>query len=211
MGYRCVATTLEGFVQQLAVAFVGHGYVHYVMGQVPEGKAPEAVDAKLLKTYGVDASKWAKARRKVQGKANVQYVRFERQWVLLATEGQHENLFRFEAGNIRDARETPIRVGGYAISRRGGHAHVRIDLPDYRRLKDYLVEIAKHRRKDAVEAEFARIRFTPYAPIRRQVLCIWRAANKARHAAGFQELSKWCVKLERRNVRVFAAMGEPAA
>lgn len=203
---RCVATSLEGFVQQLAVAGISRGYVLYVMGRVPLGKDAPAVDAKLVQTYGIDISKWARARRKSQGKANLLYVRFESTWVILATPGEHENFFHLEHANVRDARRTPIRVGGYAISHRGGHASVRIDLRRYQELKAYLVELAKHRRREAVEAAFQAVPFVPYAPVRRQLLAIFREANRVRRAAGFAQLSKWCLRLERRNVRVF----EPA-
>jgi len=67
--YRCEATSAEGFVQQLAVSYVGHGYWFYVTGVVPDGKDPLAVDRKLIDRYGVDASKWARARRKRAGLA----------------------------------------------------------------------------------------------------------------------------------------------
>ncbi|MFO1054986.1 MAG: hypothetical protein U1F36_22425 [Planctomycetota bacterium] len=205
---RTVATSLEGFVQQLAVAGLSRGYVFFVTGRVPPGKDPAAVDEKLVRTYGIDISKWARARRKSQGRANLLYIRFESTWVILATPGEHENFFRLEHANVRDARRTPIRVGGYAISYRGGHASVRIDLRRYRELKAYLVDLAKHRRREHVEAAFQQVRFVPYAPIRRQLLSIFREANRVRRAAGFAQLSKWCLRLERRNVRVFCDAGK---
>ena len=37
MEYRCVATSLEGFIQQLAVSYVGKGYFYYATGRVPNG------------------------------------------------------------------------------------------------------------------------------------------------------------------------------
>ena len=46
--YRCVATSVEGFVQQVAVQYLRHGYWFYVAGQIPEGKDSAAVDAKVL-------------------------------------------------------------------------------------------------------------------------------------------------------------------
>ena len=179
---------------------------------MPEGKDGACVDQKLMERYGVGISKFARARRKQQGRANVHYIRFGRLWVLLATDGEHETFFRYEGANIRDARVTPIRVGVYAVSHRGGHASVRIEQREYLKQKAYLVELAKHRRKETIEAQFEKLRFVPYAPVRRQLLCIFRAVNKARRAAGFQELSKWCVRLERRNVKVFEdAVGESNA
>lgn len=41
--YRFEASTIEGFVQQVAVQYFGRGYWFYVSGIVPEGKDPQAV------------------------------------------------------------------------------------------------------------------------------------------------------------------------
>ena len=56
MAYRCVATSVPGFVQQLAVAYVAHGYWFYVTGRVPESKDPATVDRKIIRQYGIDVS-----------------------------------------------------------------------------------------------------------------------------------------------------------
>lgn len=52
-------------------------------------------------------------------------------------------------------------------------------------------------------AEFAGLRFQPYAPIRVQFLNIWRAVNRARHAAGYERVPIECVPWRRRIVRPF--------
>ena len=52
MKYRAEATTLEGFIQQLAVGYVCRGYRFYFQGLIPAGKDPRAVDAKLIARYG---------------------------------------------------------------------------------------------------------------------------------------------------------------
>src|SRR5215475_6096161 len=89
MEYRCEATSVAGFVQQLAVAYVGRGYFFYVRGEIPERKDPRAVDEKLITKYGIAIGKTARARRKAAGFANVQYIRFRQSFVLLATPGKH--------------------------------------------------------------------------------------------------------------------------
>ena len=38
MQYRCKAVSVEGFIQQLAVAYVSRGYLFYVSGKIPESK-----------------------------------------------------------------------------------------------------------------------------------------------------------------------------
>src|SRR5262249_30215594 len=59
MRYHCEATSIPGFVQQLAVCYLRHGYYFYVSGCIPAGKDPCDVDRKLIERYGIDLSKWA--------------------------------------------------------------------------------------------------------------------------------------------------------
>jgi hypothetical protein len=202
--YRCVAMTVEGFVQQLAVSYLGNGYWFYVVGQVPEGKDPQKVDEKLVTRYQIDLSKWARARRKRAGMANLQYLRFGRFFVLVATHGTHA-FFEEEALSIRDARKTPIRFRGYAISYSNGHPHVRIEQEEYKRLKAYFLDLAPHRSAERLGSELARLPFEPYAPIRRQLLAVLRAVNRERKRAGFEPVPKSCFRFVRRVCRPFEA------
>jgi hypothetical protein len=115
--YRYEATSVEGFVQQLAVAYIAHGFYFYVTGVVPERKDPAAVDRKLLEKYGVSMSKWTRARRKAEGLANVHYLRFERFWVLIASPGRG-HLF-FDEERFLDVRELPSEMLGLSDVRTG--------------------------------------------------------------------------------------------
>jgi hypothetical protein len=200
--YRFEATSPEGFVQQLAVSYLGNGYWFYVTGEIPEGKDPRRVDEKLVARYQIDLSKWARARRKQAGFANLQYIRFERFFVLLATHGIH-TFFEEEAGSIRDARKTPIRFQGYSISYRGGHPHVRIEQQEYKRLKAYFLDVATHRSVERLERELGSLPFEPYAPVRRQLLAVLRAVNRERKKAGFEVVPKSCFRFMRRICRPF--------
>jgi glycosyltransferase involved in cell wall biosynthesis len=56
MQYRCEATSVEGFVQQVAVQYLRHGYWFYVSGRIPAGKDPRGVDQKLIDKYGIAVS-----------------------------------------------------------------------------------------------------------------------------------------------------------
>src|SRR5512135_3463526 len=125
MEYRAEATSLEGFIQQLAVGYLARGYRYFFQGRIPAGKDPRAVDAKLTKCYGLTISKFERARRKARGLANVQYLRYRQHFVLISTPGEHNPLRQDH--NLKDAHEVPIKLGGYALSFRGGHAHVRIE------------------------------------------------------------------------------------
>lgn len=211
--YRCVAASLAGFIQQLAVGYVARGYLFYVPGEVPPGKDPAAVDAKLIERYGVARSKHARVRRKRAGFANIQYLRFDRRFVLVATHGKHR-FFEDEAQSVRDFREAPLKIGGYAIGYRRGqgmwHASVRIDLNRYRELKAFFAEIATRRSAESIAAEFRRLDFEPYAPVRVQLHSILRAVNRARKAAGMPPVDGTPFRTNRRPLRPFAATSAPA-
>jgi hypothetical protein len=202
MEYRCEATSVAGFIQQLAVAYVGHGYFFYVTGEIPERKDPRAIDAKLIAKYGLAIGKTARARRKAAGLANVQCLRLRRAFVLLATPGKHL-FFEEECEFIRDAREMPIKFGGYAVSYREGHPHVRIEQDRYRELKAYFADVAVHRRRERLEEEFRRLPFEPYAPVRGQLHCMLREVNRRRELAHYEPVSRSCIRVRRRVVSPF--------
>ena len=143
MEYRAEAATLEGFVQQLAVSYLCRGYRFYFQGRIPAGKDPRAVDAKLIARYGVTASKFERARRKARGLANVQLLRFGRHLVLISTPGERNPLS--DDHKLQDAHEVPIKLGGYAVSFRGGHACVRIERNAWKQLKAYYLDLATKR------------------------------------------------------------------
>ncbi len=200
---------MAGFVQQLAVSYIGRGYYFYVAGEIPAHKEPRKTDEKLLAQYGINMSKWAKARRKKAGQANVQYLRFGRFYVLIATHGSHP-FFEEEAKRLKDIRETPIRFAGYSIGLRrawgGGawHPSVRIELERYREVKAHFESIAVHRSVENLCQEFSALTFEAYAPVRNQLYMVLRAVNRRREAAGFEAVPAAVVWRPRPPVRVFA-------
>ncbi len=135
-------------------------------------------------------------------------------FAILATKGEHD-FFIIESGSIHDIRHTPLKVGGYSISyRRGGrrrsgekdhtwHAHVEIERRHYLNLKARLLDLATHRTAENLALEFYRIPFEPYSPVRRQLLNLRRAVNRARKAAGYNLLPVEVIPLRRRIVRPF--------
>ena len=100
-----------------------------------------------------------------------------------------------------------IKIGGYAIGHKGGHARVSIERGEYKRLKAYFLDLAVRRTAAKLEAEFRRLPFEPYAPVRVQLLCILRAVNRARKVAGFEPVPKTCLRLNRRIYRPFERPG----
>jgi hypothetical protein len=205
--YHCVAGSVEGFIQQLAVSYISHGYLFYVSGVVPDGKDPRRVDDKLIERYGIDISKWTRARRKTAGLASVQYLRCRRRFVLLATHGDHP-FFLHEATTVRDLRRVPLKVFGYALSSKRGHAHVRIEREEFKRLKAYFSQGALHRSASTIVAELQALPFEPYAPVRRQLLQLVRAINRVRRQRGFELLPYSVLRFRRRIVRPFEATAD---
>ena len=138
MPYRAEAKSVEGFIQQIACCYLRHGYWFYVCGRVPSDKDAKAIDEKLISKYGIAVSESTRARRKRAGQANLQYIRHEQFFVILATKGQHR-FFDEEKNLIRDIRRVPLKYGGYSVSYRHGgrtrdgkpddkwHAHVEIE------------------------------------------------------------------------------------
>ena len=194
------------------MSYLRHGYWWYVSGRLPQGKDPESLDRKLVAKYGIDLSERQRATRKAKGLANMQYIRYENWFLLLATEGHHP--FKSQE-QIRDCRRQPIRFEGYSISyRRGGvtptgggspkwHACVRIDATTYSQLKSYFVMRAKHRKAATLIEDFRRIPFARYAPIRRQILNIHRAVNHARKQSGFDKVPTESLSLRRKITQPF--------
>lgn len=182
--------------------YLRHGYWFYVAGNVPTGKDVRAIDQKLIAKYGINASSKERTRRKRAGLANLHYVRHDRFFLLMATHGIHR-FFDDEVGQIRDARRQPIKFAGYSISHRNGHACVRIERREYEQLKAWFLELACRRSVDALAAGFREIRFQCYAPVRVQLLRVWRSVNHTRRAAGTQPLLIDCVPWRRKIVKPF--------
>lgn len=200
--YRCEAVSIPGFVQQLAVGYVARGYVYYVSCIIPNGKNPSAVDAKLIARYNIALSKTRRARRKALGFANVQYLRYERFFLLLSTEGHH--LLQEREGQVmRDCRHIPILFSGYSISSHNGSAHVEIEQQEYLALQSYFEERAGCCSASQLEHEIHRLPFACYGPVIKQLYGLVSAVNEKRKTAGLDLLSSSCVRLKRRIYRPF--------
>lgn len=204
--YRHEATSVEGFVQQLAVCYLKNQYWFYVMGVIREAKDPSEVDAQILGRYGIARSKHVRYRNKARGEANLQYLRYGRMYLILATLGRHP-FFTREAQAIRDAREVPIKFRGYSISYRGGHPSVRIEPEEFRNLKAYFRGIATTRTKRVLWEELRALPFEPYAPVRGQLFGLLGEVNRLRKAAGREPIDHSAVRFRRRICRPFEPVG----
>jgi len=214
MPYRCIASSPEGLVQQVAVSYLRHGYWWYVTGRIPDGKDPVSIDRKLIAKYEIDQTDRQRSYRKKRGLANMQYIRYGNWFILLVTEGHHP-FKQQERNRIRDCRRHPIKFEGYSISyRRAGitpagggepkwHACVRIDPQTYKQLKAFFEDRACHRSVDNLANDFGRVPYARFAPVRRQLLTIHRRVNSARARIGYEAVPHSVLQLRRRIVRPF--------
>jgi hypothetical protein len=166
-----------------------------------------SVDSKLIHVYKLDLTKSARYRRKLAGRANVAYLRYDRTFVLMCTEGIHR--FHEENPHALDIRREPIRFHGYSIgSGKGGdgrfHASVMIHADTFTELLALFRGLAVHRSVEKLTREFQSIRFSPFARVRRQYLRLLREVNDLRRAAGFQSVPISALKLRRQVVKVFS-------
>ena len=215
MRYRAVATSVEGFVQQIACCYLRHGYHFYVIGRVPHGKDPTLIDDKLIAKYQIDVSESTRARRKKMGRANLQYIRHESTFVILATKGEHR-FFEEEANLIRDIRRVPIRYAGYSVSyKRGGrtkdgqpdekwHSHVEIERRQFLELRAWFAERALWASAEKLALAFYQLPIAPYAPVRRQLLLMLREVNRVRKQGGRKPLPTEILPLRRKVVSPFS-------
>jgi len=208
--YRYEATSVEGFVQQLAVSYFKNGYWFYVQGEVPPEKDPRSVDDKLLARYGMARSKWAKARARKRGEAKLQYLRYRSTFLLLATHGDHA-FFEAEKASIRDARERPVKFYGYSIGYRDGHPFVRISSAQYRELAEAFLSAALTSPTDVLAARFRALPFEPYGPVRLQLSRLLRRVNEVRRAAGMGRIDQSVLRTKRKTVRPFESRPAPEA
>jgi hypothetical protein len=218
--YKWEATTLEGFIQQLAVAYVARGYFFYVSGRVPTRLSAAEHDRRLLLKFDVAKSKWSRYRRRRRtgssGRplANVQYVRHGNFWVLLATHGEH-HFFAEHAGTdgtqgdirrqYRDVREVPIVYGGYSISWKN-RTSVRMSPRAYTELKTHFLCMSTRECRDVLEREFRKAPFEPYAGVAKQMFAILRAVNRTRKTAGLPPVPRECIRVRRQVVRPFVEL-----
>lgn len=212
MAYRCAAASVAGFVQQLAVGYIAHGYFFYARGRIPDHKDPEVTDRKIIAQYAVDVSRWSRCRRRKAGQASIQYLRYGRFYVILATHGDHP-FFAAEGDQVRDIRKAPLYFMGYAIGCRRGrgggeyHASVRIEREVFGELKTQFERHATRWPIERIIGELRRLPYEMYAPVRDQLRGLVRAVNRLRKAAGLELAPGDAVCWRRSPVKPFGNRG----
>src|SRR5512135_3491892 len=155
-------TSVEAFVQQVAVHCLPHGYRYYVSGFLPEGKDYLAIDSRIIAKYEIPPNRFARYRLRKAGKVVIRYLRFERWFLLIATGPWGEHLFFESEVEIRDAQAVPIHFHGYEMSFRGGEIWVRIGKKELTVIRERLLRRALRRQASKLEHEFQSLPYEPY-------------------------------------------------
>jgi len=229
--YQYIATSKAGFVQQVVCSYVCRGYRFHVSGSISKGKDPAEFDERMLKKYSIRKSEGQRYYAKSMGRANLQYIRFEHDWLMLGTYGRHK-WKELEADNIRDCcrRSEPIMFQGYSIYWKDGQnrpfcckrdregppekddkkrARVLIERGRFKEMKAEFVALAGKRRAGWIAAKFWNVPFEPYAPIRQQMLEILHAVNRRRTELGIkQRISTDVIRTHRKIVMPFEPIEE---
>ena len=219
--YRCEAKSLEGFIKQLAVTYVGRCHCFfYVTGTVSPRLSPAEHDQRMISKYGLAISRFTRSRRKRAGHAPAHYLRYGEFWVLLCGLGTHAffdlHTTNDSQGNrvtqFQDVRQTPLKVWfdwrgerlAYSIAYRNGKSRVQIERSSYLQLKAYFLDRATKSSVDQLVDLFWQVPFEPYGRVIQQLFCIKRAVDKVRKTAGRRSpLPNEVIPTRRRPVRVF--------
>lgn len=157
---------------------------------------------------------------KQAGAANLHYLRFDRDWLLLATHGHHR-FFVEEGDRVCDVRKRPIHFAGYSLAIRKGEylrkeagadaapvdgryrVRVQIAREQLRVIKPHLLDLCTRRSPEWLAYELWNLPFEPYAPIRKQLLSLLRMINARRHAAGKARIATQSLRYRRTIVKPF--------
>ena len=141
MRSRYVAERLGSFLGKIAYSYARYGYHWYALREIPDGKDLDAVDEKLLTSYGVTYQHMRRRRRREEGWANVAYVRYKRWFVLMGTTGRHESFTRICRKHLL---EEPLYFGGYIVALHGGEVTVLVSPRRWKRIRELAHRIALH-------------------------------------------------------------------
>ena len=207
--YRYLVRDEHCFIQLLATNYACRGYPFYFRSRVPDGKASKPVDEKLLAEYGIATSKQQRWRRKRLGRANLQYLRYQQDFVILATHGEND-FFQKNEGAIRDMRSHPLKFYGYSVSLKGGHCVVRIEQEQYKLLKATFQETALLRKDPAeIGAQIDALPFERYRGVLKQLFSLVKATNEVRGPAGLPKVPNSVIRVKRRIFKPFVEAVPP--
>lgn len=201
-GYE--TTSVGAFVQQVAVHCLPHGYRYYVSGFMPEGKDYRAIDKRILAKYEIPPNRFARYRLKKAGKVVIRYLRFERWFLLIASDPWGQHRFFEDEVEIRDVQAVPIRFHGYELTFRDGRVWVRIGERELDIIRErFLRRAVRSRGVSKLEDEFQSLPYQPYRSVRYQLFGLLDEVNQLRKAAGLGCVSESAIPTRRTSYLAF--------
>jgi hypothetical protein len=154
---------------QLALNFLGHGYLEYTHFVIPERKIAKAeqIDKKMLAKYPeADYDKDRRYRNKKAGQANFAYLRWRNVGVILRTEGEVKERSEAEKFVRLDTEPFVFAVGStieikIAKAKAGRKYTAYLSRQSFRAIKGVLRDNIRHRRHDVAEDHWERLKGLP--------------------------------------------------
>ena len=182
---KYVAPTLGKFLHKVYL-YMRYGYLHYTVIEIPQGKNLVEIDRKIIDCYDVTFCRVSRQRRREKGESNVIYLRYDRLFILMATEGNHGKFGDIYHLNFTSA---PYHFRGYSIGIKRGKPHLQISPRRFKVITGQVEAIALHN-KAKVVAYFRRISPFQFEGVTTQKWELMKAVNHRRKAAGLPRL-KW--------------------
>ena len=205
MKCRCVAASPEAFVRQIVASYLPNGYHYYVAGHVPDRdmNRPERVDQVLSAKYGTCVSKSVRSNLRRGGVASIRYLRHDRFWLLIGTDGKR-GLGQHHA-YVHHFGRRPLTFHGYAVRLIDNKPMVYVDRFEFRHIKQTLMSLCCSGRYRDQRYMAATIRnlfpFEPYAGVLEQFIRLIRQINQRRSSQKFQRVPLSMVTLRTTSTR----------
>src|SRR5262245_14294832 len=199
--YRSQTTSKAGMLRMLSANYLPNDYFYYSYGHFMSEAHARRVEPDIICRYELALSKNQRWRRKENGLANVQFLRYRLFYLFVATLGTHP--WHLKQADRRDFRRQPLHFHGYTVSYRGGHSCVRLSPKTEQELRAYFVAVALSRRATDLAREFRSLPWLPYAPVVQQLLSILDAVSDRRKRHGYAAVPESCIRRKLRVCRPF--------
>src|SRR4051794_13323559 len=112
--YTSQATSRAGFLRMLTANYLPNEYFFYSYGHFRDEEHARRIELDIICRYDLALSKDQRYRRKQKGLSNLQFIRYRRFYLFLATPGEHP--FFARQADLRDFRREPLHFVGYTVS-----------------------------------------------------------------------------------------------
>lgn len=183
--YHAEAKTSAEIIRRLTKYYIPNGYYFFTVSTIPERKDVAEVDRNIIEKYGLAISRTTRSRDKAKGVARVQYLRYERQVILVATRGEHSF---FDDKSVRDCRKTPLPVWYYWITASENRYHVRVCPESYHMVREKLLRLAESGKEDDAIEQIRALPWLNYPDIQKQKWRLTKELSQALRKKGKAEL-----------------------